>query len=188
MSITQASLALNQANPNAWIAGNSISTMKLLMNDITLLNAQSAFLAGGNAFTGNQTFAGQIGVGTGILVDPTGVAIATTGAGTLAVVTSGVVAGLITTTSAAAVLLTLDSAAVMLAALGATAGSYWEFFVDNTAGANTVTVAVDSGATVAVITPAITGGATLTVSTANAIAKFGIYFSTATTAKLLRII
>lgn len=39
----------------------------------------------------------------------------------------------------------------------------------------------------AVTTPAITGGALLTVSTANVIGKFGIYITTPTAGKLLRL-
>ena len=61
----------------------------------------------------------------------------------------------------------------------------FDFFVDNSAGANTVTVAVNTGITVN--TPAITGGATLTVSTANAVGQFRLVFTSATAAKLLRI-
>lgn len=147
-----------------------------------------------NAFIGgNESVTGQFTTGAGILENHTPIAINTTGAGTLAVVTSGVIAGAITSTSAAGVTLTLDSAANMIAAFLAAgkpipaAGSMYKFIVDNSAGANTVTVAVDSGATLAVTTPAITGGATLTVSTANVVGVFGLYFTSATVGKLLRL-
>ena len=72
------------------------------------------------------------------------------------------------------------------AAVGVTigAGTLLTFIVDNSAGANTVTVAVDAGTTLAVTTPAITGGATLTVSTANVIGIFGIYITSATAANV----
>ncbi len=193
MAITQTSLALRQAALNAWVAGDSIKSMQLLMNDITSLNSLGVFLADGNAFTGANTFSLKTTFGSGILEKSTPVDIATTAAGTLAVVTSGVIAGVITTTSAAAVTLTLDSVAHMITAFTAAglpapaAGSYYKFIVDNTGGANTVTVAVDSGATIAAITSPITGGATLTVSTANAVGVFALYFSSATAAKLLRL-
>lgn len=117
----------------------------------------------------------------------TGVACNTTAAATLAVVESGVLAGLMTSTSAAAVTITLPSAAVLLAAVGATTGSWYDFAIDNTAGANNVTLAVDAGATIAVITPAITGGNNLVVSVANGIGTFRLYWDSATTAKLMRL-
>lgn len=53
-----------------------------------------------------------------------------------------VISGYITSTSAAATTLTLPTGTLLGAALGATAGTTLELFVDNTAGANTVTVAV----------------------------------------------
>jgi hypothetical protein len=93
--------------------------------------------------------------------------------------------GYITSTSAAAVSLTLPTATLLATELGATAGTSFEFIVDNTAGANTVTIIVGAGITAA--TPVITGGATLTVSVANDIGIFRIVFSSATVAKLYRI-
>ncbi len=181
-----AAITLLQQNPsnyqqNTWSAGNSWAMLQNVYNDIVSLNIVAASVTGNNVFT------------KPIIQSNTAVAINSTGAGTLAVVTSGVLAGRITSTSAAAVALTLDSVANIVAAaavLGVTlgAGSELYFWVDNTAGANTITVAVDSGATIAVITPAITGGATLTVSTANAVAKFCLYLTSTTAAKLLRLV
>lgn len=143
--------------------------------------------SGTYTITGNEVVTGQLTTSKGVLNKHTGVAANTTAAATLAVVQAGVVAGLITSTSAATVTVTLPSAAVLLAALGASAGSWYDFAIDNSAGANTVTLAVDAGATIAVTTPAITGGATLTVSTANSIGFFRIYFTSATAAKLFRL-
>ncbi len=96
-----------------------------------------------------------------------------------------VATGYITSTSAAAVGITLPTATALGLALGASAGTRFIFTVDNTAGANTVTVVVNTGITAA--TPVITGGATLTVSVANAIGVFMVVFSSATVAKLYRI-
>lgn len=93
--------------------------------------------------------------------------------------------GYFTSTSAAAVSLTTDTATAIATAIGAVAGTVFDFFVDNSAGANTVTVVLGAGITVN--TPAITGGATLTVSTANAVGWFRLIFTSATTAKALRI-
>jgi len=112
---------------------------------------------------------------------------------TLAGVKLGLLAGGIKTTSVGAITLTLDSVANIITSFSSagvtlTTGSVLEFLVDNSQGANTVTVAVDGGATIAVATPAITGGATLTVSTANKIGMFQLYLTSPTTAILSRLV
>ena len=94
--------------------------------------------------------------------------------------------GHITSTSAAAVNVTLPLATDIATQIGAVAGTRFQFIVDNSAGANTVTIVVNTGITVT--TPAITGGATLTVSTANAVAVFELIFTSATAAKLVRLV
>lgn len=99
--------------------------------------------------------------------------------------TDQILNGYITSTSAAAVSITLPTAAALATALGAKEGSSYEFTIDNSAGANTVTVIVGTGITVN--TPAITGGATLTVSVANAVGIFKLVYITDTTAKILRV-
>jgi len=53
-----------------------------------------------------------------------------------------VATGYITSTSAAATTITLPTGTLLGAALGATAGDIFNLIVDNTAGANTVTIAV----------------------------------------------
>lgn len=145
----------------------------------------------GQLLTGNFSLGGNFAINKAFAQNHTAIPIATTALATLPTVTSGVVGGLISSTSAAAVTITLDSAANIIAGFAAVGlnigtGTLITFLVDNSAGANTITLAVDGGATIAVTTPAITGGSTLTVLTANAIAQFGIYFNSATTAKLLR--
>jgi len=104
---------------------------------------------------------------------------------TASVTAAELATGLITSTSAATVSLTLPTATELATALGAARGTSFEFIVDNSAGANTITVVVNTGITVN--TPAITGGATLTVSTANSVAIFRVVFTSTTTAKILRI-
>lgn len=94
--------------------------------------------------------------------------------------------GYITSTSAAAVALTTPTATALAALIpGAGAGTNFDFIIDNSAGANTVTLTLD--ASIAVVTPVITGGATLTVSTSNDIGIFRIVFTSATAAKIFRI-
>lgn len=149
--------------------------------------------SGNEVFSGYTSFTSYMTTGKAQIRKMTATAVNSTGAGTLAVVTAGVLGGLISSTSAAGVTVTLDSVANMITAaglLGVTlaAGSNIQFFVDNSAGSNTVTVAVDSGATLAVATPVITGGATLTIGTVNKIGLFNIYFTSATAGILSRII
>lgn len=90
----------------------------------------------------------------------------------------------ITSTSAAAVTATLATAAVLVAAFPAVLGEEREFIIDNTAGANTVTVAIADGITVA--TAVLTGADTLTVA-AGKVGKFLLYFTSTTTAILSRV-
>lgn len=95
----------------------------------------------------------------------------------------------IITTSAAATTLTLDTWAHIIAALPAITtnalaqGIEIDFEVDNSGGANTVTVAVGTGITAA--TPVITGGATLTVA-AGTFGKFKLIGKTLAAALLFR--
>lgn len=93
--------------------------------------------------------------------------------------------GYITSTSAAAVALTTPTAAAIYTRLNACPGTIFEFAIDNSAGANTVTLTLD--ASITVTTPAITGGDTLTVSTANAIGIFKLVFISSTVAKIFRV-
>lgn len=75
---------------------------------------------------------------TALLVDHTPVAINATATATAAQVATGY----ITSTSAAAVTITLPTGTLLGAQLGATQGLVHELYIDNTAGANTVTIAV----------------------------------------------
>lgn len=73
-----------------------------------------------------------------LLVSHTPVAINATATATA----SQVATGYITSTSAAAVTITLPTGTLLGAQLGATQGLVHELYIDNTAGANTVTIAV----------------------------------------------
>lgn len=100
---------------------------------------------------------------------------------------SQVAKGLITSTSAAAVAATLPTAALLLAALGtpgADTKKVLDFIVDNSAGANTVTVVASASITAA--TAVVTGGATLTIAS-GAVGLFKIFFTSATVAKIYRV-
>lgn len=94
-------------------------------------------------------------------------------------------AGVITSTSAAAVALTLPTATALGTELGAVQGTWFDLAVDNSAGANTVTVTMNTGITA--ITAVLTGGATMTVAS-GVVGIFRIYFTSATVAKIARIV
>lgn len=93
--------------------------------------------------------------------------------------------GLITSTSAAAVTATLPTAPLFATQIGGARGTQFEFIVDNSLGANTVTVAVNTGITVG--TTALTGGDSLTISTAQVVGVFRLVYTSATTAIIRRI-
>lgn len=123
----------------------------------------------------------SVTAGSVIVRRPSPVAINATATATV----DQLLSGYITSTSAAATTITTPTATALAAALNAVQGTSFDFMIDNSAGANTVTLALDSS--IAVVTPAITGGATLTVSTANAIGTFRVVFTSNTTAKIFRI-
>jgi hypothetical protein len=94
--------------------------------------------------------------------------------------------GYVTSTSALATTITLPTATLLGTQLGASKGTVFTFYVDNTAGANTVTVAVGVG----IVTQSVlTGGETLTIanSATEGIGTFQIVFSSATAGVLSRI-
>lgn len=92
--------------------------------------------------------------------------------------------GYITSTSAAAVAITFPTAASLFSQVGAAVGGSFELYVDNSAGANTITMT--PSATITAATAVVTGGDTLTIAS-GATGIFKIYFPSATTAKVYRI-
>ena len=110
---------------------------------------------------------------------PTTAAINATATATAAEVATGY----ITSTSAAATTITLPTGTSLGAALGATAGTTLDLFVDNTAGANTVTIAVATNGILSAAAAAGSGAGAglLTVpSGVTGIGCFRIMFSSAT--------
>lgn len=105
-------------------------------------------------------------------------AINVTGTATAAQVADGY----ITSTSAAPVTITLPTGTDLGNALGATRGTVLDLFIDNTAGASTVTVAVNTNAVLssaAVDTAGSFGDLTI-ASGATGLARYTIMFSSAT--------
>ena len=96
-----------------------------------------------------------------------------------------VATGYITSTSAAATIITLPTGTLLGAALSATQGTTFDLFIDNTAGASTVTVAVATNgilSTGAVDASAAAGtfGDLTIASGATGIGRFTLMFSSAT--------
>ena len=96
-----------------------------------------------------------------------------------------VATGYITSTSAAATIITLPTGTLLGAALSATQGTTLDLFIDNTAGASTVTVAVatngvlSTGAVDAAAAAGTFGDLTI-ASGATGIGRFTLMFSSAT--------
>jgi len=132
------------------------------------------------------------GLGTNVpITSPIGRSTATAINATATVTAGQLKTGLLTSTSAAAVTMTLPTATLIGAAINASQGTTFDFYVDNTAGANTVTVAVGSGIVVAKQTS--TGNTandsllTVAASSTVGVGLFRLYFSSATAAVLYRL-
>ncbi len=95
--------------------------------------------------------------------------------------------GVITSTSAAAVALTTPTAASIYALIqgGGAVGKGFYLSIDNSVGANTVTLTLDASITAPV--GAITGGNDLTVTTTHKVGLFWFYFVSATAAHVFRV-
>jgi hypothetical protein len=143
-----------------------------------------------NATTGAVTVTSTLGVTTSVtnltatnLVftdqnHPTTAAINATATATAAEVATGY----ITSTSAAATTITLPTGTLLGAALGASRGTVMDLYIDNTAGANTVTIAVAANgilSSAAADTAGSFGDLTI-ASGATGLARFTIMFSSAT--------
>lgn len=125
------------------------------------------------------TFSGPVVSQNGFIVDHnTSQAINATATATAA----QVAAGYITSTSAAATAITLPTGTLLGAAVNATQGTVLDLFIDNTAGASTVTIAVATNgilSTAAADTPGSFGDLTIAAG-ATGLARFTIMFSSAT--------
>jgi hypothetical protein len=143
-----------------------------------------------SATTGAVTVTGTFGAATSVtdltttnLVftdqnHPTKAAINATATATAAQVATGY----ITSTSAAATTITLPTGTSLGAAIGATQGTVLDLYVDNTAGASTVTIAVATNgilSSAAADTAGSFGDLTIAAG-ATGLARFTIMFSSAT--------
>ncbi len=128
-----------------------------------------------NGFEGSIT--GNM-AGTGVVTHATKAAINATATATAAEVATGY----ITSTSAAATTITMPTGTLLGAALGASQGYVHELYIDNTAGASTVTMAVGTNAilsTAAADTAGSFGDLTVAAG-ATGLARYTLMFSSAT--------
>ena len=126
------------------------------------------------ALTGNVT--GNI-AGTGSITHtPTAINVTATASA------AQVATGYITSTSAAAVSITLPTGTLLGAALGASQGTVFDLYIDNTAGANAVTILVATNGikSDAAATTAASFGQSTVASGATGVGRFTLMFSSAT--------
>ena len=129
--------------------------------------------------TGNVTgdVTGNI-AGTGVVTHATTAAINATATASAAAVATGY----ITSTSAAPTTITLPTGTLLGAELGATKGTVFDLYIDNTAGADVVTIAVAVNgilSTAAADTAGSFGDLTIAAG-ATGLARYTIMFSSAT--------
>lgn len=146
-------------------------------NGLRLSSSEPINSAGTNTFTGSNTFTGTTSL-PATVAKRTPVAVNATATLTAAQVATGY----ITSTSAAAVTMTLPTGTLLGTQLGATQGTTFELYIDNTAGANTVTlaVAVNGIKSDAANTTAASFGQLTVASGVTGQGRFTIMFSSAT--------
>lgn len=127
--------------------------------------------------TSTNGFVGNI-AGTGRITHASTAAINATATATAAEVATG----WITSTSAAATTITLPTGTLLGAQLGAVKGTVFDLYIDNTGGANTVTIAVATNGVVssAGVDTAGSFGDLTVASGATGLARFTLMFSSAT--------
>lgn len=129
---------------------------------------------------GNLTVGGTTGAANATVQNHTSkAAINATATATAAQVATGY----ITSTSAAATTITLPTGTLLGTQLGATQGTVFDLYVDNTAGANTVTIAVATNGILdaAAVAGSAAGFGLLTVpSGVTGVGRFTLIFSSAT--------
>lgn len=136
-------------------------------------------VTGTSSFTGLATFtAGIQSLVANIGGHATKAAINSSATATAAQVATGY----ITSTSAAGTTITLPTGSLLGAALGASQGTTFELYVDNTAGASTVTIAVAVNGILsdAAATTAASFGQLTVASGVTGLARFTLMFSSAT--------
>jgi hypothetical protein len=133
---------------------------------LSLQGTAANLSVGGNlAVTGTSAFTGQVTLPSGSMISSNSrlnapvFTNALTAINATATATAAQVAtGYITSTSAAAVTITLPTAALLATQLAAHQGIIFDLYIDNTGGANTVTVALGAGMTMSDVAAVATYG------------------------------
>lgn len=157
---------------------NGLNTKKDANFEGALALTGAATLSGALNVTGLATFSGGANTIGASIRTYTPVAVNATATLTAA----QVAAGYITSTSAAAVTMTLPTGTLLGAAVNAVQGTVLELYIDNTAGANTVTLAVATNGikSDAANTTTASFGQLTVASGATGIGRFTLMFSSAT--------
>ncbi len=165
------------------------STHKAIENAVNVVELQGGILSYypmviNNSITSTGTLTVPSIAGTAVQTHPTTAAINSTATATAAQVATGY----ITSTSAASTSITFPTGTLLGTQLGATQGTVFELYVDNTAGANTVTMVVGTNAILsALAVAASTSCGLLTVpSGVTGLAQFTLIFNSATSYTITR--
>ena len=199
--VVQASLISKISSVVPAAVSTGLSTVSVLQGaasnitiDYQVSQSQATLLALLNTdiITGNYSVSGDLAVaGKTTLSGPllrkitTGAAINATATATAAQIATG----LITSTSAAATAITMPTGTLLGTELGATRGTSFDFVVDNTLGANTVTmiVAVNGILSAAAAANGASQGLLTVPSGVTGIATFRLVFASATAYVITRI-
>lgn len=156
-----------------YVQQNGLNTQKN-----TILGGTLA-VTGTSAFTGLATFTNGI---NSLVANSDGHASKAAINATATATAAQVATGYITSTSAAATTITLPTGTLLGAQLGASQGTTFNLYVDNTAGASTVTIAVAVNGILsdAATTTAASFGQLTVAAGVTGIARFTIMFSSAT--------
>lgn len=143
------------------------------------ITTTGALSVGSMAVTGTSTFTGAVTFAT---ANASGHASKAAINSTATATAAQVATGYITSTSGAATTITLPTGTLLGAALGATQGTVFSLYVDNTAGSNTVTIAVATNGILsdAANTTAGSFGQLTVASGVTGLAHFTLMFSSAT--------
>ena len=194
-SVVTALGTISSASANALVAGPNGVTNPAFNVDASASSAATgvnvAAAAAGSGVTISASSSGSnenltlSPKGTGLLIEDTAINIYTPVAinATATATAAQVASGYITSTSAAATTITLPTGTLLGTALGAAQGTVFNLYIDNTAGANTVTIAVAVNGILSAAAAAGSGAGAglLTVpSGVTGMACFQLMFSSAT--------
>lgn len=150
-------------------------------NGLRLKSNEPFVSAGTVTLTGATSVAAPLETHTPVAINATATATA-----------AQVASGYITSTSAAATTITLPTSTAIAAAIGAVQGTVFDLYIDNTAGANTVTITVDSSQVKSQVAQVATYGVPTfglftVASGTTGVGCFRFVFSSTTAASIARI-